>query len=157
MCANKLYRSARLLSFVLLMTGAARAEKLNDLPVSIHDRFGQFLTLHSPISDTQVARVGNVAVELQARAEQEDREAVLILKIPPGSSRFGQVSDVARKLTSANVSRVRTVAWIPETVEGPHAIIALACHDIVMDPDASLGNIGLGKAVPELEQKKCLF
>ncbi|MCP4170327.1 MAG: hypothetical protein GY758_06090 [Fuerstiella sp.] len=153
MCANKLYRSARLLSFVLLMTGAARAEKLNDLPVSIHDRFGQFLTLHSPISDTQVARVGNVAVELQARAEQEDREAVLILKIPPGSSRFGQVSDVARKLTSANVSRVRTVAWIPETVEGPHAIIALACHDIVMDPDASLGNIGLGKAVPELEQK----
>ena len=95
---------------------------------------------------------GNLAIALQAQAEREDRDAVLILEVPSGASRFGQVSDLARRLTSADVSRVRTVAWVPDSVDGYHAIIALACHDIVMDADASLGDIGRGKAVPEEEQ-----
>ena len=116
-------------------------------------RFGQFLTLTSPIGDSQVARVGNLAMELQAKAERENRDAVLILEIPPGASRFGQVSDLARKLISADVSRVRTVAWIPKTVHGYHSIIALACHDVVMDPDASIGDIGRGSALPKEEQE----
>ena len=76
----------------------------------------------------------------------------MILEIPPGSSRFGQVSDLARRLTSAEFSRVRTVAWVPKTVTGYHAIIAVACQDIVMDADASLGDVGRGKAVPEVER-----
>lgn len=116
-------------------------------------KIGQFLTLTSPINDAQVARVGNLALELQARAVQEDREAVLVLEIPPGASRFGQVSDLARRLTSADLSRVRTVAWVPKSLDGYHAIIALSCHDIVMDPDASLGDIGRGKKVPSEEQE----
>lgn len=115
-------------------------------------KIGQFLTITSPVNDAQVARVGNVALELQQRAESEDRQAVLVVEIPPGASRFGQVSDLARKLTAANLSRVRTVAWIPRTVDGYHAIIALACHDIVMDPDASLGDIGRGRKVPSEEK-----
>ena len=119
-------------------------------------RFGQFLTLTSPIGDSQVARVGNLAMELQARAVRENRDAVLILEIPPGSSRFGQVSDLARRLTSADASRVRTVAWIPKTVHGYHAIIALACHDVVMDPDAAIGDIGRGSALPKEEQELIL-
>jgi len=115
--------------------------------------FGQFLTLTSPIGDAQVARVGNLAMELQAKAVREDREAVLILEIPPGTSRFGQVSDLARKITSADASRVRAVAWIPKTVQGYHALIALSCHDVVMDPDASLGDLGRGSTLPEEEQQ----
>lgn len=115
-------------------------------------RFGQFLTLRTPITEAQVASVGNLAVELQARAERENREAVLILQIPEGSSSFGLVSDLARKLTSNDVSRVRTVAWLPKTVTGYHALIALACHDIVMDDDASLGDVGRGKPIPKEER-----
>ncbi|MCP4782963.1 MAG: hypothetical protein GY903_25525 [Fuerstiella sp.] len=152
MCFSRLIPSARLLFAVSLCAGVAAAEKDNTLLPGAQGRFGQFLTLQSPISDAQVARVGNLAVELQARAVREDREAVLIIEIPPGSSRFGQVSDLARRLTSADVSRVRTVAWIPETVDGYHAIVALACHDVVMKPDASLGNVGRGTAVPGEEQ-----
>ncbi len=116
-------------------------------------RIGQFVSLTSPINELQVARVGNLALEMQAQAERENKEAVLVLEIPPGSSTFGQVSDLARRLTRADVSRVRTVAWLPKTVDGYHAIIALACHDIVMDPDASLGDIGRGDAVPNEEQE----
>ncbi|APZ92559.1 SDH family Clp fold serine proteinase [Fuerstiella marisgermanici] len=116
-------------------------------------RMGQFVSLTSPINEIQVARVGNLAVELQAQAEREDKEAVLVLEIPAGSSTFGQVSDMARRLTRADISRVRTVAWVPETVDGYHAILALACHDIVMDPDAALGDIGRGATVPDEEQQ----
>lgn len=115
-------------------------------------RFGQFLTLEAPITEAQVAAAGNLAVELQAQAEREEREAVLILQVPPGSSSFGLVSDLARKLTSNDVSRVRTVAWLPKTVSGYHAIIALACHDIVMDEDAALGDVGRGNPVPKEER-----
>lgn len=116
------------------------------------DRIGQFLTLTSPISDAQVARVGIVAMELQTRATKEDREAILVLEVPPGASRFGQVSDLARRLTSAEFSRVRTVAWVPKTVDGYHSIIALACHDIIMPPNESLGDIGRGQKVAREEQ-----
>ncbi|MCA9049188.1 MAG: hypothetical protein KDA89_10700 [Planctomycetaceae bacterium] len=116
------------------------------------ERIGRFVTVKSPLSDSQVAHIGTIASELQAQALREDREAVLIIEIEPGTSRFGQVSDLARRLTSGDLSRVRTVAWIPRTVDGYHAIIALACHDIVMDPDAALGDIGRGAAVPDEEQ-----
>ncbi len=123
-----------------------------DVEQGAQSPFGQFVTLTSPINDAQVAQVTNLAIRLQAQAELERREAILVLEIPSGSSRFGQVSDLARALTSADVSRVRSVAWIPETVRGNHAIVALACHDIVMDPDAALGDIGRGEPVPQEEQ-----
>ncbi|MDQ3332418.1 MAG: hypothetical protein M3552_17515, partial [Planctomycetota bacterium] len=43
--------------------------------------------------------------------------------------------------------RVRTVAWVPETVDGNNTIVALACNEIVLHPDAELGDIGRGQAV----------
>lgn len=116
------------------------------------ERLGQFVTLTNPISDSQVASIGNIALDLQARAERQDRDAVLVLQIPPGLSRFGQVSDLARRLTAAELSRVRLVAWVPKSVKGYHSMLALICNDIVMHPDAALGDIGLGKTVPQAEQ-----
>lgn len=143
--------SVTLLSLALVSTTfVATSDAQDAAPPS--KKIGQFLTITSPVSDAQVARVGNVALELQKRAEEEDRQAILVVEIPPGASRFGQVSDLARKLTSSDLSRVRTVAWIPKTVDGYHAIIALACHEIVMEPDASLGDIGRGRKVPSEEQ-----
>ncbi len=115
-------------------------------------RFGRFVTITSPIDDQMVSEVTNLALKLQSQAEREDREAILLLEIEPGSSRFGQVSDLARFLTSAEVSRVKTVAWLPRTIDGTHAILALACHDIIMDPNASLGDIGRGAALPDEER-----
>ena len=141
-----------LIAVVACQCYAAAADEVAEAPAQAAKSIGQFLTLTSPIDDSQVAHVGNVAIELQARAVRENRDAILILEIPPGTSRFGQVSDLARRLTSADVSKVRTVALVPKTVDGYHAIIALACQDIVMDADASLGDIGRGKAVPNEER-----
>jgi len=128
------------------LAGDADARKPVKRPI------GRFITVTSPIDDRMVGRLNNLALELQSQAIREDREALLVLEIEPGSSRFGQVSDVARFLTSADINKVRTVAWLPKSVDGTHVVLALACHDIVMHPDAKLGDIGRGSAVPADEQ-----
>lgn len=111
--------------------------------------FGRFVTIRTPISDQTVSLINNTAVELQAQAARESRQAILVLEIESGSSRFGQVRDIASFLTSAELSNVRTIAWIPKTVEGNHAVLALACHEIIMHPDASLGDISRGESLEE--------
>lgn len=113
---------------------------------------GRFITVTSPINDSMSSRVTNLALELQNQAVQEDRDVVLVLEITSGASRFGQVRDLAKFLTSTKLSRVKTVAWIPGTVTGHNVVIALACREIIMHPDAELGDIGRGEPVDDDEQ-----
>jgi len=109
------------------------------------------LALSSPIDEGEAGRIQNVALQLQAAADKQDVPAVLVLEIPPGSSKFGAVRDLAVFLTSAQVSQVRTVAWVPETVDGNNVIVALACREIVLHPDAELGDIGRGQPVDPVD------
>lgn len=114
---------------------------------------GQFLTIPSPIDDRVLARVSEVALELQQRAGQEDRQGILILELTPGTSQYHQVHALARLLTSAQFAALKKVAWVPETVTGPNVLVALACNEIVMHPDAELGDFGRGQPVePDDEQ-----
>lgn len=114
--------------------------------------FGQFLTVDGKVDDELISRVTSLTKELQTKAAREKRQAILVLEISPGSSRQGQVHDLAKVLVSPELSNVRTVAWIPKTLDGNHAILALACHEIYMTPTAALGDIGRGKALSNVEQ-----
>ena len=98
------------------------------------------------------AELTNLTRELQAKAVREKRQAVLVLEISAGSSRQGQIHDLAKVLVSPELSNVRTVAWIPKSLDGNHVILALACHDIFMHPTAALGDIGRGTALSDVEQ-----
>jgi membrane-bound serine protease (ClpP class) len=106
---------------------------------------GQFLTVDSPVDDRTLARVTNVAQTLAHQAAQEDREAVLVLEILPGTSPFHHVQAISRLLTSNSLAQVRTVAWVPQTVTGPNVLLALSCREIVLHPDAELGDISRGQ------------
>ena len=106
----------------------------------------------SPVDETVVGAVENEALKLQRDAEEAGTRAVLVLQITPGSSRFGPVRDLAQFLTSARLSDVRTVAWVPESVDGHNAIVALACEEIVMHPDAELGDLGRGDALERADE-----
>lgn len=114
--------------------------------------FGQFLTVDGRVDDELISRVTSLTKELQTKAVREKRQAILVLEISPGSSRQGQVHDLARVLVSPELSNVRTVAWIPKTLDGNHTILALACHEIYMPADVALGDIGRGKALSDVEQ-----
>jgi len=133
------------LSAVLLAvsSGLAMAQDPPAKPI------GRFLTVRSPIDDSVVGRVRNLGQDLQSRSERENRPAVLVLELTSGDSPFYQAQGLATLLSSARFSRVRTVAWIPKTVTGPNVMVALACNDIVMEPDAGLGDISQGEPLDD--------
>jgi len=113
----------------------------------------RYVVVDSPVDDSVFRTVRNTALKLQELARTENRPAFLILEIRPGQSEFYQVHGLAKFLTSSKIDRVKTIAWVPETVTGNNVVIALGCQDIVMQPDAELGDIGRGKAVePDEEQ-----
>ena len=141
-------------------TRTLRSEESNDLPAPAATKspLAMYLSVGSPVSDAVQAKVLNAARKVQQQAEQEGRSAVLILEIGPGTSRFGPIRDLAKELTSAKFNSLRTIAWIPEPkdkkrVDGYNVILALACKEIVMHPDAELGDIGRGKALDAEEQQ----
>lgn len=117
----------------------------------------KFVTVASPVDDAVFGRVINTALNLQNQAAGEGRKAVLVLEITPGTSPFHQVHGLAKELlTSSKLSKVKTVAWIPEDVTGNNVVLALACDEIVMHPDAELGDIGRGQALDRDEQQAVL-
>jgi len=112
-----------------------------------------FITIDSPVGEVTYGRVTNAALSLQNEAAQSNQTGYLILKISPGSSPFHQVQGLAKFLASSKLSNLKTIAWIPETVIGNNVVLALACDEIVMHPDAELGDIGYGKAVDRDERE----
>ncbi len=119
---------------------------------AVRKPFGQCLTVDGKVDDELISRVTSLTKELQIKAGREKRQAILVLEISPGSSRQGQVHDLAKVLVSPELSNVRTIAWIPKTLDGNHVILALACHEIYMTATAALGDIGRGKALSNVEQ-----
>ncbi len=137
-----------------------RSEESNDppAPAAMKSPLAMYLSVGSPVSDAVQAKVLNAARKVQQQGEQEGRSAILILEIGPGTSRFGSLRDLAKELTSAKFGSLRTIAWIPEPkdkkrIDGYNVILALACKEIVMHPDAELGDIGRGKALDAEEQQ----
>ena len=112
-----------------------------------------FITVASPLTDAQVGRVKNAALTLQTEAVQRKKQGLLFLEIQPGSSEFYEVCGLADWLTSPKISNVATVAWVPKSVTGNNAILALGCREIVMAPEAELGDIGRGQVLEENRQK----
>ncbi|MCY2965136.1 MAG: hypothetical protein NT069_16135, partial [Planctomycetota bacterium] len=112
---------------------------------------GQFLTLPGTLDDVAFGKVSRAALALQSRAQQEGRRGVLVIEVPPGSSPFHQIRGMA-KFLSTDLPGLKTVAWVPKSVTGFHTVLALACQEIVLAPDANLGDISLGKSLDPDEQ-----
>jgi hypothetical protein len=70
------------------------------------------------------------------------------------TSRFERALRIARYLTSERLARVRTVAWLPQSVTGHGVLPVLACEQIIMAPDAMLGAAGIEESAidPTLRQ-----
>ncbi|MFO0915954.1 MAG: NfeD family protein [Pirellulales bacterium] len=64
----------------------------------------------------------------------------------PKASQFERSLALARYLTGPELRRVRTVAYLPSTVRGHAVLPVLACEQIVMDPDAELGDANAQEA-----------
>ncbi|MEM9657391.1 MAG: hypothetical protein AAF961_03435, partial [Planctomycetota bacterium] len=84
----------------------------------------------------------------QALQAKDARRPLLVLQIEPspGAPDAGDGTQFERASALANyVSQIRdvkTVAWVPETIRGHGVLVALACEDLVMAPNAEIGEAG---------------
>jgi membrane-bound serine protease (ClpP class) len=60
-------------------------------------------------------------------------------------SDFGRALELARFLAGDRLAGVKTVAWLPEGATGHAVLVALACDEIAMAPDAVLGPANVGE------------
>ena len=90
-----------------------------------------------------------------SRFEKGTTRPVIVLEFAPGKSEFGQGTqfsrafDLAQYLSSKELAGVKTVAYIPRTIKGHAVLVAMACEEIVMSPDAELGEAGIDQPEDE--------
>ena len=82
------------------------------------------------------------------RAGKSGERPIIVFEFwsPPGSngagSEFERSLSLARFLTGPSMQRIRTVAFVSQSAATGHAVlVALACEQIIMDPDAVLGKV----------------
>jgi membrane-bound ClpP family serine protease len=79
------------------------------------------------------------------------RRPVLIFELSAkgGPAGFGEGTDFTRALSLADylvgpeLAGIKTVAYIPRTIKGHGVLVALACEEIAMHPDAEIGEAGI--------------
>ncbi|WP_207398616.1 NfeD family protein [Bremerella alba] len=113
---------------------------------------GVRLKIPLPISGTVDTDVKKSLQKLLSRLADKDERPIVILEIegdPDGKSRgseFERSLAIARFLTSKEATRLKTVAYLKGPIEGHAALVPLACEQIVMHPEAQLGNAGIDEA-----------
>jgi len=114
-------------------------------------RMGHMIEITLPISEETDRRVKRFAGRVLLDAEKANARPVLIFRfeIPPGQDEFGRGSklgacvDLARYLSSDALNAATTVAYIPKSIKGHAVLAALACDEIIMSPDATIGVAGI--------------
>ena len=148
---------AVLLGGSLIVAGepSPQADKVSDggaIPVDDElVRFGWTMKLHLPIDGQTYRRVQRFVMETQNRASETGRQPVLIfeLKVLPDQSEFGRGTEfgeayqLADFLSGPKLGKAVTVAYVPQSIQGHAVLVALACDEIIMAPDAQIGSAGI--------------
>jgi len=126
--------AARMVAVLLAVSGMAAAAGTVVLPVRL------------PITGTRDTQVEAAIVRQLGRLRGTPQErGVLVLRFDAvdgetaGGSDFGRALELARFLADPRLAGVKTVAWLPDGATGHAVLVALACDEIAMPPDAVLG------------------
>jgi membrane-bound ClpP family serine protease len=112
---------------------------------------GRFVRLTLPITGQTFDRTRRIVRRAIDKAKKEDARLVLVIEfdVPKGQknvgrgSEFGAAHDLATFLSSEELNAVRTVAYLPKSIQGHAVLVAIACQEIVMAKDASIGAAGV--------------
>jgi membrane-bound serine protease (ClpP class) len=109
---------------------------------------GQFFTIDEPITTEVINRIRTQTLHLIDRTSSKGEQfrPILIFEIrpgrtQPGQSEFGAALDLAEFISTKLKGAKETVAYVPEPLSGYAVLVALACGEIVMGAEASLGPI----------------
>jgi membrane-bound ClpP family serine protease len=103
------------------------------------------VSVRLPITGTRDTQVEAAILRQLDRLKRGKERGVLVLRFDAapeggtGGSDFGRALELARFLCDSRLDGVKTVAFLPDGVTGHAVLVALACEEIVMPPDAVLG------------------
>jgi len=133
---------------LLTMLGglAATASEAPEPPKQI----GRFVHITLPITGQTFERTRRIIRRAMEKAK-DDARLVLIFQFDVPSdqqnfgrgSEFGAAHDLANFLSSEELNAVRTVAYLPKSIQGHAVLVALACQEIIMAKDATIGAAGI--------------
>ncbi|MCC6125546.1 MAG: hypothetical protein IT426_11330 [Pirellulales bacterium] len=112
---------------------------------------GWSIRIQLPIDAQTLPRVKRFVKRALEQAEAQNAAPVLIFEfaVPKGQENFGRGSDfwsassLADYLTGDELNRARTVAYLPQSIQGHAVLAAIACQQIVMNKDAAIGAAGI--------------
>jgi membrane-bound serine protease (ClpP class) len=136
--------------------GAARAESAEAPPRAADLGEGRLIRVRLPLTGNADAHIRSsiqrVVTQLSRLPRREGHRPTLILElVPQHRDSYGEGTDFTRALslvnylTSPDLAQVKTVAYIPRTIKGHGVLIALACEEIVMSPDAEIGEAAISE------------
>jgi len=116
------------------------------------------------VLEATISRVRDRLVDDHERAQSANRQRTnrprnrrrptLVLQLEPhaqalgsgAGSQFERVLSLARFLCNREMAKVKTVAFVPRSIRGHGTLLALACEEIIMAPEATLGEAGVDEA-----------
>ena len=140
-------------ALVLAATAAIAKGKLETRPEASGSQstqpVGQLIRVPLPITGNVDRKIKAMVQRALAKFPTGDPPPVLIFYLDPVDGRFGKGSDFSRALSLAlflsgpKLSGVKTVAYVPQSIQGHGVLVAIACQEIVASPDAEIGDAGL--------------
>src|SRR5688572_27909226 len=116
---------------------------------------GYLICWPTPITGVIDNRVKGMIQRALARLDGGGPRPVLVLEFARGTTEFGEGSDFsralawARYLSSRHLAGVKTVAYVPESIKGHAVLVAMACEEIIMHPEAEIGEAGVDEPAEE--------
>ncbi len=158
----------RMASSVVLLLALIAASPLvaavdQPVPAEPADVQVALVRVHLPLTgnadqvlQSTISRVRDRLVD-SATSNQDQRRPLLVLQLDPHSdggkgSQFERVLSLARFLSSREMASVKTVAFVPRSIRGHSTLLAISCEEIVMAPEATLGEAGVDEADGSLGQ-----
>ena len=145
------------LAFALVAAGQVTSDpekpQVKEAPNDQGTATAHLIRVPLPITGTVDDQVKQRIDQLLERNQNGHPRPVLVLEFSPEHDGFGEGSQfersfaLARYLTSDRVRRARTIAFLPQSLRGHAVLVATACEEIIMHPDAELGRSGIDESV----------
>ncbi len=96
-----------------------------------------------------------------ARQRNDPRRPLLVLQLDPpmyrdaigARSQFERVFALARFLCSRQMAGIRTIAFVPRSIQGHDVLLTMACEEVIMAPEAMIGESGTDGTAEETIQQ----
>ncbi|MCA9150498.1 MAG: hypothetical protein KDA92_14405, partial [Planctomycetales bacterium] len=116
------------------------------------ERIGRRILVQLPIAGNSDAIIKRTVERMLEHLPKGGQRPVLVFEFAAAEdgggsgSEFERCLSLARFITSSALEGVRTVAYVPQQVTGHAVLPAIACEQLIMNPDAILGDAGESEA-----------